>query len=33
MTDIGTPLDSRQKDIAGFYGKIKAHDLLLRHIA
>jgi hypothetical protein len=26
-------MDSRQKDIAGFYGKLKAHDLLLRHIA
>jgi hypothetical protein len=26
-------MDSREKDIAGFYGKIKAHDILLRHIA
>jgi hypothetical protein len=32
MTDTNTPvaLDSRQNDIAGFYGKVKAHDILLR---
>ena len=30
MTDMSAPLDSRQKDIAGFYGKVKAHDILLR---
>jgi hypothetical protein len=33
MTDMTTPLDSRQKDLAGFYGQIKAHDTLLRLIA
>jgi hypothetical protein len=27
-----TTLDSRQKDIAGFYGKVKAHDILLRMV-
>jgi hypothetical protein len=32
MTDTSTPLDSRQKDIAGFYGQVRAHDLLLRMI-
>jgi hypothetical protein len=26
-------MDSRDKDIAGFYGKIKAYDILLRCIA
>jgi hypothetical protein len=25
-------MDSREKDIAGFYGKVKAHDILLRVI-
>jgi hypothetical protein len=25
-------MDSREKDIAGFYGKVKAHDILLRMI-
>ena len=31
MTDM-TTLDSKQKDIAGFYGKVNAHDILLRII-